>query len=72
VGLDAQECLTQCDEAGDVQKGIWRELMQLHVVHKQEPMKKFVGRKRETVEEESKNITQNSGGGAGMTSVLGR
>jgi hypothetical protein len=35
-------------------------------------MKKFVGRKRETVEEESKNITQNLGGGAGMTSVLGR
>jgi hypothetical protein len=46
--------------------------MQLHVVHKQEPTKKFMGRKRETVEEESNNITRNPGGGAGMTSVLGR
>jgi hypothetical protein len=36
-----------------VKKRIWCELIQLHTVHKQ-PTKKFVGRKRETVEKESK------------------
>jgi hypothetical protein len=37
-----------------VEKIIWCELMQLHTVHKKEPTKKFVGRERETAEEESK------------------
>jgi hypothetical protein len=52
VGINAQKCLTQSDEAGNVQQRIWCELVQLHTIHKQEPTKKFVGRERESAEEE--------------------
>jgi hypothetical protein len=37
-----------------VQKRVWCELVELHTVDKEKPMKKLVGRKRETAEEESK------------------
>jgi hypothetical protein len=53
VRVNAQECFTQSDEARNVKKRIWHELMQLHTIHKQKPTKKFMGRKRETTEEES-------------------
>jgi hypothetical protein len=51
VGINAQKSFTQGDEAGNVQKRIWRELMKLHAVHKEKPTKKFVGRKRKSTEE---------------------
>jgi hypothetical protein len=37
-----------------MKKGVWCELVELHTVDKEEPMKKLVGRKRKTAEEESK------------------
>ena len=43
--MDAQEALAKSDKARDVQNRVWRELMKLHAVNKQEPTKKFVGRK---------------------------
>jgi hypothetical protein len=46
VWVNAQEYLTESDEAGDTKKRIRRELMQLHAIHKEKPMKEFEGRKR--------------------------
>jgi hypothetical protein len=46
VWVNAQECFTASDEAGDMKKRIWRELMQLHAIYKEKPLKEFVGRKR--------------------------
>jgi hypothetical protein len=37
-----------------VQKGIWCELVELHTIDKEKPTEKLVGRKRKTVDEESK------------------
>jgi hypothetical protein len=54
MGLDPQEGFTEGDKTGDVQDRIWRELVKLHAVNKENPMKKFVGRKRKTTEKESK------------------
>jgi hypothetical protein len=36
-----------------MQKRIWYELMQLHAINKPKTTKKFVGRKREAMEEQS-------------------
>jgi hypothetical protein len=52
VGLNPQEGLTKTHEASNVKDGIWCELMKLHTINKKKPMKKFVGRKRKTAEEE--------------------
>jgi hypothetical protein len=54
MGLDPQEGFTESDETGDVQERIWRELVKVHAVNKEKPMKKFMGRKRKTTEKESK------------------
>jgi hypothetical protein len=71
--VNAQECFTQSDEACNVKKGIWRELMQLHVIHKQKPTKKFVGRKREKLRRrKARNISRNPAGGEGMASMPGK
>jgi hypothetical protein len=48
VWLDAKETLTERDKTRNVTDRIRHELMQLHVVHKEKPMPKFVGRKRKT------------------------
>jgi hypothetical protein len=37
-----------------MKKGVWCELVELHTADKEEPTKKLVGRKRKTVEKESK------------------
>jgi hypothetical protein len=46
MGVDAQECFTKSDEAGNMKKRIWCELMQLHAIDKEKPTKEFMGRKR--------------------------
>jgi hypothetical protein len=46
VWVNAQKSFTKSDEVGDMKKRIWRELMQLHAIHKEKPTKEFVGRKR--------------------------
>jgi hypothetical protein len=53
MGINAQKRLTQSNEAGNMHKRIWCELMQLHAINKLKPTKKFMGRKREAAEEES-------------------
>jgi hypothetical protein len=54
MGFDPQEGFTESDKIGNVQDRIWREVVKLHAVNKEKPMKKFVGRKRKTTEEEGK------------------
>jgi hypothetical protein len=54
MGLNAQEGLAESHKTSDVQKRIRCELVELHTVNKQKPTEKLMGRKRETVEEESK------------------
>jgi hypothetical protein len=54
VGLNAQEGLAESHKTGNVQKRIRCELVKLHTINKQKPTEKLVGRKRETMEEESK------------------
>jgi hypothetical protein len=54
VGIDSKEGFAEGDEAGNVQDGIWRKLVKLHAINKEEPTKEFVGRKRKTVKKESK------------------
>jgi hypothetical protein len=54
VGIDSKEGLTEGDKIGDMQDRIRRELVKLHAINKKKPTKKFVGRKRKTTEEESK------------------
>jgi hypothetical protein len=54
VGINAQECFTWSDEACNMQDGIWRELMQLHVVNKKHPTMKFMGREREIAKKKGK------------------
>jgi hypothetical protein len=44
--MDAQEALAQRDEACSEKDRVWRELIQLHTINKQEPRKEFVGGKR--------------------------
>jgi hypothetical protein len=51
VRVNAKEGLAKSDKASNVQNRIWHELMQLHTVHKEEPTKKLVGRKRKSAEE---------------------
>jgi hypothetical protein len=46
VWVNAQKSFTKSDEAGDMKKRIWCELMQPHAIDKEKPMKEFVDRKR--------------------------
>jgi hypothetical protein len=54
VGIDSKEGFAKGNETGDMQDRILRELVKLHAIDEKEPTKKFVGRQRKTVEEESK------------------
>jgi hypothetical protein len=54
MGFDPQERLAKSYKAGDMNKGIWRELMKLHTIHIKKPTKELVGRKRKTALQESK------------------
>ena len=51
MGVDAQEALTEGDEAGDVEDGVGRELMELDAVNEKQPTKKLVGRNRKSAED---------------------
>jgi hypothetical protein len=46
MGFDPQERLTKSNKTGDMQDRIWRELVKLHAVNKEEASEKFMGRKR--------------------------
>jgi hypothetical protein len=46
VWVNSQKSFTKSDEACDMKKRIWHELMQLHAIDKEKPTKEFVGRKR--------------------------
>jgi hypothetical protein len=65
VGVDSKEGLTEGDKTGDMQDRIWCELVKLHAINENEPMKKFVGRKRKTAEEENKKHNPISSRGLG-------
>jgi hypothetical protein len=54
VGVDSKEGLIEGDKTGDMQDQIRRELVKLHAINEKKPTKKFMGRKRKTAEEESK------------------
>jgi hypothetical protein len=54
MGIDPKERFTKGDEAGNVQDRVRRELMKLHAVNKKKPAEEFMGRERESVQEESK------------------
>jgi hypothetical protein len=54
MGIDPKERFTKGDEAGNVQDRVRRELMKLHAVNKKKPVEKFMGRERESAQEESK------------------
>jgi hypothetical protein len=46
MGFDSQKRLTKSHKTGDMEEGIWCELVKLHTVHTKEPTKELVGRKR--------------------------
>jgi hypothetical protein len=54
MGLDPEKRFAKCNEAGNVENRVWRELVKLHAINKEKPMKKFVGRERKSVQEKSK------------------
>jgi hypothetical protein len=54
VGVDSKEGLIEGDKIGDMLARIRRELVKLHAINEKKPTKKFMGRKRKTTEEESK------------------
>jgi hypothetical protein len=54
MGIDPKERFTKGDEAGNVQDRVRCELMKMHAVNKKKPMEEFMGRKRKSVQEESK------------------
>jgi hypothetical protein len=70
--VNAQEAFVEGYEAHNVQDRIWRELMQLHAVNKENPTKKFVGRDRETAKEESEEHYLPAFVGSGHSIVAGK
>jgi hypothetical protein len=54
MGIDPKERFTKGDIIGNVQDRVRRELMELHAVNKKNPIEEFMGRKRESAQEESK------------------
>jgi hypothetical protein len=54
MGLDPEKRFAKRNKAGNVQNRVWRELVKLHAINKEKPTKKFVGRKRKSVQEKSK------------------
>jgi hypothetical protein len=53
VRVDSKKILAKGNEAGNVENGIWRELVKLHAIDKKKPMKKLMGRKRKATEKKS-------------------
>jgi hypothetical protein len=54
MGIDPKERFIKGDIAGNVQDRVRRELMELHAVNKKKPVEEFMGRKGDSVQEESK------------------
>jgi hypothetical protein len=52
MGFDSQKRLAKSHKIGNMEEGIWCELVKLHTVHIKEPMKELVGRKRESTKKE--------------------
>jgi hypothetical protein len=52
--IDPKERFTKGDEAGNVQDRVRHELMKLHAINKKKPAEEFMGRERESAQEESK------------------
>jgi hypothetical protein len=50
VRVDSKKRLAKGNETGNVENGIWCELVKLHAIDKEEPTKKVVGRKRKATE----------------------
>jgi hypothetical protein len=48
MGFDSQKRLAKSHKTGNMEEGIWCELVKLHTVHIKEPTKELVGRKRES------------------------
>jgi hypothetical protein len=69
VGINSKEGLIEGDKTGDMQDRIRHELVKLHAINEKKPTKKFVGRKRKTAEEESKE--HNPITARGLGDVLG-
>jgi hypothetical protein len=57
VWVNAQKSLTKSDEADDMQKRIWRELMHLHAIDKEKPIKEFVTGRDKPRRRKVRNIT---------------
>jgi hypothetical protein len=53
VGVNAEEGLTNSDEDGKVENGVWGQLPELNPIEEKKGAEKLVGRKRETTEQES-------------------
>jgi hypothetical protein len=53
VRVDPKEGFRKSNETRNVQDRIRRELVKLHAIHKKQPTKEFMGRKRKTTEEKS-------------------
>jgi hypothetical protein len=53
VRVDSKKRLAKSNETGNVENGIWRELVKLHAIDKEKPTKKLVGRKRKATEKKS-------------------
>jgi hypothetical protein len=54
MGIDPEKRFAKCNKAGNVHNRVWRELVKLHAINKEKPVKKFVGRKRKSAQEKSK------------------
>jgi hypothetical protein len=54
MGLDPKKRFAKHNKAGNVQNRVWHELVKLHAINKEKPTKKFVGRKRKSAQEKSK------------------
>jgi hypothetical protein len=54
VRVDPKEGFAESNETCNVQDRIRRELVKLHAIHKKQPTKEFMGRKRKTTEDKSK------------------
>jgi hypothetical protein len=52
--VDSKKRLTKSNETSYMENRIWRKLMKLHAVDKDNPTKKLVGRERKATEKEGK------------------
>jgi hypothetical protein len=54
MGLDPEKRFAKRNKEGNVQNRVWCELVKLHAINKDKPTKKFMGRKRKSAQEKSK------------------